>query len=742
MARAATARSARRAAAPEGKLSDILADLNEPMARAQAVLEHTFGYKSFRLHQAAIIETLLNGRDCLALMPTGGGKSLCYQVPALVRDGTAIVVSPLIALMKDQVDALREAGVTAAFLNSTLSWQEALHVESQLKSGELKLLYVAPERLVQDRMLEMIGQAKISLFAIDEAHCVSQWGHDFRPEYRQLRVLHERFPNVPRIALTATADEKTRDEIVAELRLEDAHRFVSSFDRANIRYTIAEGGGASAREKLLQFLNAEHKTDAGIVYCLSRKSCEETADWLNKKGRRALVYHAGLDQKVRAAAQSKFLKEDGLIVVATIAFGMGIDKPDVRFVAHLNLPKTIESYYQETGRAGRDGAAANAWMSYGLEDVITYRRWNEQSDGSEQFKAVMRQKLDALIGLCETAQCRRQLLLGYFGEGKTEPCGNCDTCLEPPERVDGTESAQKALSAVYRTGERFGMTYLIDMLRGGGDERIVRNGHEKLKVYGVGKDLTIDDWKSVFRQLVTGGYLVQDTEFGGLQLVNERARPLLRGEQPFLMRRAMMSMRAVKEAKKKEKRGGPTVPPNDEALFGALRTLRQQLATESNVPPYVIAHDSVLLELASKRPKSDGELHGISGMGDRKIARYGTALLDVISKFKKHPLLDNRLTATVNQTLALHIENKTADDIAAIRGITISTVYGHFAEAIEAGLIEVAEVIDLDKGEIDEIHAAFDQCGTRDSLKLGPAHAALEARYDYGVLKCLLVAEG
>ncbi len=713
------------------------------MARAQAVLEHTFGYKAFRLHQASIIETLLSGKDCLALMPTGGGKSLCYQVPALVRHGTAIVVSPLIALMKDQVDALREAGVTAAYLNSTLTWQEALNVEHQLKSGELKLLYVAPERLVQERMLDLLANADIALFAIDEAHCVSQWGHDFRPEYRQLRILPERFPNVPRIALTATADEKTRDEIVAELRLENADRFVASFDRPNIRYTIADGGGgASAREKLLQFLDAEHKTDAGIVYCLSRKACEETADWLNKRGRRAVVYHAGLDQKVRAAAQSKFLKEDDLIVVATIAFGMGIDKPDVRFVAHLNLPKTIESYYQETGRAGRDGGPANAWMSYGLDDVVTYRRWNEQSEGSEQFKSAMRQKLDALIGLCETAHCRRQLLLSYFGEADSAPCGNCDTCIEPPERVDGTEAAQKALSAAYRTGERFGMTYLIDLLRGGKDDRIARNGHDKLKVFGIGKELDVDDWKSVFRQLVTGGYLVQDTEFGGLQLVNERARPLLRGEQQFLMRRAMMSMRAVKDAKKKEKRGGPVVPPGDEALFGALRTLRQQLASEQNLPPYVIAHDSVLLELAAKRPKSEGELHGISGMGDRKIARYGAALLDVIAKFKKHPLLDNRLSATVNQTLALHIEAKSVDDIAAISGMTASTVYGHFAEAIEAGLIEIDEVVDLDASDVDTIRAAFDTCGTRDSLKLGPAHAALDGRYDYGILKCVLVADG
>jgi ATP-dependent DNA helicase RecQ len=722
----------------------------DPMARAHAILEHTFGYKAFRLQQHNIIEALLAGKDALALMPTGGGKSLCYQIPALVRDGLGVVVSPLIALMKDQVDALTEVGVNAAFLNSTLTWQEVMHVENQIKTGALKLLYVAPERLVQDRTLEMLDAAKVALFAIDEAHCVSQWGHDFRPEYRQLRILAERFPKVPRIALTATADERTREEIITELRLEEAERFVSSFDRPNIRYTIAEGGSMSAREKLWQFLTAEHPTDAGIVYCLSRKSCEETAAWLVGKGRKALAYHAGLSTEIRAATQAKFLKEDGLIIVATIAFGMGIDKPDVRFVAHLNLPKSIESYYQETGRAGRDGEAANAWMSYSINDLITQRSWIDKSDGSEAFKKVMRQKLDALIGLSEAATCRRQILLAYFGEQLTATCGNCDNCLTPPETIDGTEAARKVLSAVYRTGQRFGMMYVVDVLMGKEDERVVRNSHDKLTVFGIGKNLRADDWKGLVRQLTASGYLIGDEEGHGTLLLTDRARPLLRGEETFAMRRVVVHAKVARDSKGKgrdrgERRAGggaaSLVAGSEQALFQALRDLRQKLASESGVPPYVICHDRTLLELSEKRPKSEHQLHGITGLGDRKVARYGAAFLQIIGQHMKDPLLDNRLSATVNGTLALHLEKKSAEDIAAIRGIAISTVYGHFAEAIEAGLLDMEKVVDLDPTEIDEIQAAFERCGTRDSLKLGPVHAALDGRYDYGVLKCVLAGE-
>jgi len=600
------------------------------MAQAHEILERVFGYNAFRFHQAAIIETVLQGGDALALMPTGGGKSLCYQIPALVRPGTGIVVSPLIALMQDQVDALRQVGVRAAFLNSTLDRASQEQIEWQLIGGKLDLLYVAPERLVQERMLALLDKAKVSLFAIDEAHCVSQWGHDFRPEYRQLRVLAARFPGIPRIALTATADERTREEIVTELTLENAARFVASFDRPNIRYTISEASGPSARERLWQFLSAEHPANSGIVYCLSRKAVDETAAWLQGKGRRALAYHAGLPADQRRTAQERFLAEDNLIIVATIAFGMGIDKPDVRFVAHLNLPKSIESYYQETGRAGRDGEPADAWMSYGLADIVQLRQWIAQSEGSDAYKQVQRQKLDALVGMGEMAGCRRQALLAYFGEVSANPCENCDNCLNPPVTIDGTVLAQKALSAVYRTGQRFGTGYLIDVLTGKLDERILRNGHDRLAVFGIGKDTDATHWRALYRQLTAAGHLTGDTDGHGTFALSDSARPLLRGEARFALREAAKLQAKPARGKRVAERA-KTAASGGDPLYADLRVLRSRLAKEAKVPPYVIFHDRTLADIAARRPATEAELHGITGLGTAKIARYGAVLLAAVA---------------------------------------------------------------------------------------------------------------
>ncbi|RTZ71691.1 MAG: DNA helicase RecQ [Gammaproteobacteria bacterium] len=598
------------------------------MDRALALLRDTFGYREFRHHQAEIVQTLVEGGDALVLMPTGGGKSLCYQIPAMVRPGCGIVVSPLIALMQDQVEALTQLGVRAAFLNSTLEWEAVRQIEQSLRQGELDLLYIAPERLLNERTLELLDNAPLALFAIDEAHCVSQWGHDFRPEYQQLKVLHERFPQVPRIALTATADERTRQEIVTQLDLHQARRFISSFDRPNIRYAIAEGH--NAREQLWRFLQREHPEDAGIVYCLSRKKVEQTAEWLSRKGRTALPYHAGLSADLRAQHQQRFLREEGVIMVATIAFGMGIDKPDVRFVAHLNLPKSIEAYYQETGRAGRDGLPADAWMAYGLQDVILLRQMAEESGAGETHKRVTRQKLDAMLGLCEITGCRRQALLAYFGETLAEPCGNCDNCLQPPETREATEAAQKALSCAWRTGQRFGVNYLVDVLLGKEDERIRRFGHHQLPTYGIGRELNATEWRGLFRQLIARGYLEVDHEGHGALRLTEQCRALLRGEEKFELRRPRKPERSGRPG-----RSRPVIPEFDEqdsALFEALRKLRLELARAQGVPPYIIFNDATLKEMVVVQPRSLEEMREITGVGEQKLARYGRAFLDVIEE--------------------------------------------------------------------------------------------------------------
>jgi len=592
---------------------------------AHDLLSRIFGYDEFRGPQQAIVEHVAAGNDALVLMPTGGGKSLCYQVPSLLRDGTGIVISPLIALMQDQVEALRQLGVRAEYLNSTLDGETSARVERELLAGELDMLYVAPERLLTGRFLSLLSRSRIALFAIDEAHCVSQWGHDFRPEYRQLTVLHERWPDVPRIALTATADPPTQREIAERLDLTNAQHFVSSFDRPNIRYTVVQKD--NAKRQLLDFLKV-HRGAAGIVYCMSRRKVEETAEFLCKEGMNALPYHAGLPTEVRAANQRRFLREDGIVMCATIAFGMGIDKPDVRFVAHTDLPKSMEGYYQETGRAGRDGEPAEAWLCYGLGDVVLLKQMIEQSEAGEERKSLERSKLDHLLGYCESMQCRRQVLLAGFGETYPQPCGNCDNCLLPPDAWDASVAAQKALSCVYRSGQRFGVGHLIDILRGGDNEKVRQFGHTELSTYGIGKDLDARTWRSVFRQLVASSLLeVDSSAYGGLRLT-DGSREVLKGQRKVMMRRE--SPKAARERDRSGQRTGLSVLPQDLALFNALRGLRAELAREQNVPAFVIFHDSTLRNIAEQRPTSVDALGRVGGIGGTKLARYGDRLIEIV----------------------------------------------------------------------------------------------------------------
>jgi ATP-dependent DNA helicase RecQ len=589
-----------------------------------SVLQRVFGYDAFRGHQEAVIQTLVQGNDALVLMPTGGGKSLCYQIPALVRDGTGIVISPLIALMQDQVDALRELGVRAGFLNSTLSFDAVRQTEAALLAGDIDLLYIAPERLLQERTLALLSEAKLALFAIDEAHCVSQWGHDFRSDYLRLNILQERFPRIPRIALTATADQRTRLDIQQRLGLTQSESFVSGFDRPNIQYRIK--AKQTPRKQLLTFLKQEGVEAAGIVYCLSRKKVEQTADWLVQQGFNALPYHAGLSSEMRQQHQKRFLREDGVIMVATIAFGMGIDKPDVRFVVHLDLPKSIEAYYQETGRAGRDGEPATAMLLYGFEDVVKLRQMMAQSQGSNEHQRYEQQRLNAMLGLCEITHCRRQALLRYFGDELTEPCGNCDTCLEPVDTWDGTEDVRKALSCVYRTGQRFGANHVIDVLRGSDSEKLRRFGHHQLSTYGIGQSLSATEWRSVLRQLVTNGLLEVDPEgYGGLRLT-EHCRPVLRGETTLHLRRDARPVKA-----ETPRRAVPSsIDEADQPLWEALRAMRKQLADEQGIAPFMVFHDRTLREMLTSKPSSLDEMGEISGVGAVKLEHYGKAFLSVL----------------------------------------------------------------------------------------------------------------
>lgn len=706
------------------------------MQTALAVLQNTFGYPDFRLNQAEIVGALLKGQDVLALMPTGGGKSLCYQIPAIVLDGVGVVVSPLIALMQDQVDGLKQLGINAAFLNSTLSAAEIRKIESALLNNELDLLYIAPERIVTQQCIQLLSQLKVSLFAIDEAHCVSQWGHDFRPEYQRLNSLCQKFPDTPKIALTATADQQTRMEIVDQLNLHNASHYINSFDRPNIKYVINEG--INSREELWQFIESNYSEDAGIVYCLSRKKVEATAEWLSRKGRVALPYHAGLSAEVRQQNQHRFLREQDVIMVATIAFGMGIDKPDVRFVAHLSLPKSIEAYYQETGRAGRDGLNSTAWMAYGLQDVITLRQMMQQSHATDMYKQVSQQKLEAMLGLCELTGCRRQSLLSYFSETLNEPCGNCDNCLNPPQTWDATIAAQKALSCVYRTEQRFGVVYLVDVLVGKSESRIEKNNHHQLSVFGLGKEIAIAEWRSLFRQLIAQDYLhVDHDRFGAIRLT-EKSRPLLRGEETLLARKLIKPSKTGKQAKAAKKLVANVHLP----LFEALKSLRKELADIQGLPPYVVFHDATLIQMVETRPTELNEMQFISGVGERKLAQYGKAFLEVI---KAHPLPDivsNNFSDTINDTLVFISQGKSIEQVAQSRNMTESTIYGHLAEAISAGVIDPLEVLNIDDQDYHLICHTLTAYEDELQGKMKKVFEALGEAFSYGVIRCVAAAEG
>ncbi|MFZ2725151.1 MAG: DNA helicase RecQ [Methylococcaceae bacterium] len=696
------------------------------MKQAQAILKSVFGYDSFRGQQYPVIEQVLTGGDALVLMPTGGGKSLCYQIPALLRSGVGVVISPLIALMQDQVSALLQLGIRAAFLNSSLSISAAQAIEQQLLNAELDLLYIAPERLTNPRTLDLFKKLDIALFAIDEAHCVSQWGHDFRADYLQLCLLHEQFPTIPRIALTATADETTRQEIITRLQLENAPLFISGFDRPNIRYQIVQK--QNARHQLLDFIKAEHKGDCGIVYCLSRKKVDDTALWLQAQGIPALPYHAGMDNAKRKEHQQRFLRDDYCVMVATIAFGMGIDKPNVRFVAHLDLPKSVEAYYQETGRAGRDGLPANAWLAYGLQDVITLSRMIASSEADEVHKRLEQHKLNAMLALCEQVQCRRQALLSYFGDHLEHNCNNCDTCLRPVDSYDGTLVARQALSCIFRTGQRFGVHYLIDVLLGKETERVKQFNHHKQSTFGIGKAVNEEQWHSIFRQLVAKGLVnVNFDQFGALQLT-ENCRPILRGEQQLLLRKDVKLKREKITADKTQKTAN-----QNQILWEALRTKRSEIAKSQNVPAYVIFHDATLMAMMENKPKTLPELAELSGVGQRKLELYGAQFLEVLNSFNNTAGFSD----TVSFSITLFQQGLTIEQIAGQRELKTDTIYTHLSEALEQGIIPLNKVIDLDPAEIKQIEEAFLALPQEQWLSLKLFYEQFAQMYSYGVLRCI-----
>lgn len=716
------------------------------------ILQNVYGFREFKGKQEAVIDHVTCGGDALVLMPTGGGKSLCYQIPAMVRKGVGIVVSPLIALMQDQVSGLVQMGVKAAYLNSSLSLAEQRSVEAELTAGKLNLLYVAPERLVTPAFLALLEQLDIALFAIDEAHCVSQWGHDFRPEYTRLTILHEKFPQIPRIALTATADGPTRKDIVSHLALEKAQSFSTGFNRPNISYTVVPKD--KGLDQLLQFIRTRHEGEAGVVYRLSRKKVEDTAEKLCAAGIQALPYHAGLSSIQRHHNQERFMREEGIVMVATVAFGMGVDKPNVRFVAHMEPPKSLEAYHQETGRAGRDGLPAEAWLAYGLADIVQLRRMigSDETNGRARVEHL---KLNALLGFLETTECRRKALLGYFGETLETSCNNCDTCLEPVETWDGTIAAQKALSCVYRTGQRFGVGHLADVLTGKLTERVEFQGHNELKTFGCGKELGKDSWKGVYRQLVAAGLLGVDMDgHGGLKLV-KASWPVLKGEYEVRFRRDSLARAVSRTLEKKqadEKLQAALTLPDAQILLNSLRQKRLKIANEQTIPPYAVFPDKTLLELTAYRPRTLAEFENMHGVGRKKLSSYGQEFLQVLEiHAQEHgwpdvmpvmpektprPKKQKTITPTIQASLDALPDAGSAEKVAQQRELTISTVYGHFSQAISLGALQLSQVVSLPEHELENIRTALGAAATGGGIKV--AFEKLGGQYDYGLLRCIL----